>query len=147
MIRIKLIKSVGIILIIGALVPLCLAGVLYGRTKAFLKKAVTTEAEIIEMVYQSSKSGGSYAPKYRFTAKDGTEHTVHSSISSRPPAFQTGDKVRVFYNPSAPKKTKIDTFWQLWLVPFVFGAMGCGMITFGFLLVLLLPVVIRMRDQ
>ncbi|MFT4111753.1 DUF3592 domain-containing protein [Silvibacterium sp.] len=66
----------------------------------------------------------SYAPEFRFQAKDGSEHRVQSDTYSNPSVYAVGDRVRILYRPEKPASARIKSFLQLWLLPLVFGILG-----------------------
>lgn len=145
---IKIIRIIGITLMISALIPLIPGVLFYAKTKSFLKTASNAKAIVIEMVQRNSSSRSTgrsigYAPVYKFTAKDGIEYLVHSSTSSYPPAFKVGQEIPILYDSSNPKKAEIDTFFDIWLVPFVFTMLTIFMLFMGALFTFLGPIIIR----
>ena len=142
---IKLIKIVGVALMLCAVLPLAGGTFFYNRTKLFLETAIKTDGVVTEMVAVQSSDGGNSqsAPVYKFTAKDGTECTIRSSVSSYPPAFSVGQKIAVLYDPSNPQNAKIDGFFNIWLVPFILAVMGGGGLLIGAAFTFMGPLIIR----
>lgn len=67
--------------------------------------------------------GGGALPiaKYEVNNK---EYRVTGRISSKPPAFNAGDKVTVLYKPDNPADAQIDGFVERWLFLTIFGGIG-----------------------
>jgi len=102
----------------GLIVVLIAAGgMIYGISQglsqhAWLKNAKVTDGKVIEMVERNSGEGGpTYAPKVRFTTLLGQPVEFVASMSSRPPDFRIGERVRVAYVSDRSEYT-IFTFGQ-----------------------------------
>jgi Protein of unknown function (DUF3592) len=74
------------------------------------------------------------APIFRFTAKDGRSYTVTSHTGQNPCPWRIGDPVRVLYDENHPQSAHVDSFFELWLFPIVFGGLGAACTLFGFAL-------------
>lgn len=78
-----------------------------------------------ELVERKDSSGKpTYAPKFAFKDAKGAEFHVTSSSSSAAPGYRKGQSVDVLYQPGAPEKATIDTFWEKWAGIAITGAMG-----------------------
>jgi hypothetical protein len=66
-------------------------------------------------------SGTTYAPVVRYEV-EGQTHTFTSSNSSNPPAYEIGERVVLLYDPADPTRARIDSWWELWLMPLALGA-------------------------
>jgi len=115
---------------IAGLVLLCVAAFLTYRTSHFIENSETAQGSVIALEPVTSTDSNSdtaqttYAPVFSFQAADGKTYAVRSNSSSSPPAFAVNDEVTVLYDPNNPQKARIDTFWQVWGVPVLLGAMG-----------------------
>ncbi len=90
----------------------------------FVSHAKHADGVVIDLVWSSSgKGGSSAAPVVRFEL-DGKGFTFRGGVSSRPPSYSVGEKVPVLYDPEDPSKAKIDGFWDLYFLPFVFALLG-----------------------
>jgi len=49
---------------------------------------------------------------------------VRSHTSTSPPAFSVGEKVVVFYPPDQPDQARIESFWEQYLLPLIFGTVA-----------------------
>lgn len=65
-----------------------------------------------------------YAPVFEFVAADGRTYTVTSGTASNPPAYGTGEIVRVLYLPHSPTHARLKGVMQLWLFPLISGPLG-----------------------
>ena len=88
--------------------PLVLAiisagGMIYGiyqglSQNAWLRSARMADGKVIELIEKSGGEGGrTYAPKVRFTTLSGQSVEFVASMSSSPPSFRVGERVRVAY--------------------------------------------------
>ena len=114
---------------------LCVAGPVFllisavaglGRAR-FVHTALATRGVVVDFRYISSVSRlntWACAPVFRFTAKNGMSFTVTSHSGQNPCPWRLGDSVRVLYKEDHPERARIDSFFQLWLFPVVFGFLG-----------------------
>ena len=106
----------------------------------FISVAQRTIGAIVEMREQTDKDSGltSFAPTFRFQDASGSTHTVASDFFSSPPEFHVGDSATILYHPSAPEDARIDSYWQIWGLPSLFGIGACIELPVG-LIVLFWP--------
>jgi hypothetical protein len=91
-------------------------------TALFVHRSVVTSAQITDLVDHRDDDGGvTLCPQFVFDAKDGFRYTHTSGSCSRPAGFYIGQKVRIRYAASDPRKANIDTFWQTWALCAAFG--------------------------
>ena len=64
---------------------------------------------------------------------NGKQFTFQSSVSSTPPAYFVGEKVRVLYRPDNPASAQINSFTDQWLLPIGFTFGGAWAITCSYL--------------
>lgn len=73
-------------------------------TYQWLRQARSATGTVIELVPRENRNNRdhavntTYAPRIRYTAQDGTQHELLSSIASSPPAYVVGQTVRVAYH-------------------------------------------------
>jgi hypothetical protein len=120
---------VGVGMLIGATI-------FYLNTQNFTKHAMNAPGTVVSLqrsVSRSSKGGTSttYAPVVEYTAADGQTRTFTSSLSSSPPAYQTGQPVKVLYDPAPPYKAEINDFMSMYFLPVLLGIMGTIFTTIG----------------
>jgi hypothetical protein len=96
-----------------------------GQTGVFLMRSVTATGTIVRRSPSIKNTNRLLdAPTFSFTAEDGESYTVTSGVSTIPPEFAIGQKVKAFYEKYHPKSAKLDSFWQLWFLSFLFGILG-----------------------
>ena len=61
---------------------------------------------------------------FEFKDAEGGSHRVTSPVSSRPAAYDVGEKVAVLYSPGDPEDARIDSFFGLWGGSCIFGGIG-----------------------
>lgn len=114
---------------------LCVAGPVFllisgatglGRAR-FVRSSFSTEGVVVDFHYISDMNrpnAWTCAPIFRFTAMDGRTFTITSHTGQYPCPWRIGDSVRVLYKENHPEYARIDSFFQLWLLPVVFGGLG-----------------------
>jgi len=65
-----------------------------------------------------------FYPVIRYSGPDGKEFIFRNPVGARPSPYRAGDVVGLFYDPSAPEKAILDTFFSKWLLPFIFSTVG-----------------------
>lgn len=93
----------------------------------FVHSSLSTQGVVVDFHYISAVNRPNTwicAPIFRFTAKDGRSFTVTSHTGQNPCPWRIGDSVRVLYKENHPEYAHIDSFFQLWLLPVVFGGLG-----------------------
>lgn len=102
----------GILLFIGFILS-------YKKMKTFLKNAIKTDGEIIEIINDKKTSFKSaYRPLVRFKTKDDKEITFINEVSDKTITgvpFNQGEKVSILYNPKNPNEAYINTKTSIWL--------------------------------
>jgi hypothetical protein len=104
-------------------IGMLVGGIFWGlRTREFIARAERADGRVIEMVAKRDSDGDrTYSPTVQFMAKDGTQTTFTSSVSSNPPSHREGDAVKVLYDPANPRDAKIESFTELWFGPLLLG--------------------------
>lgn len=86
----------------------------YQKTEMLLEKGIRTTAKVTELLTSSSSDGTTYAPVFEFKDRQKNAHTYTSTIYSRPPAYQVGEKVKIVYSPKDKTNVKTISFWGLY---------------------------------
>lgn len=108
-----------IFFVIGSV--LAAIGVGVGQSNwSFASTAHETDGTVIRMV-ASGKRGSSPVVRYEV---DGKSFELQSSVSSSPPVYSVGDKVKVLYHPDEPHKGTIHSFLDQWFVPTLLAGLG-----------------------
>ncbi len=118
---ISILKYVFTLIGLGMLVG---AAYSYIHTKNFLKDAITTNGQVIDLVYSRSSDSDVYKPRVSFTTNTGENITFTSSSGSNPPSYSKGETVEVFYKPENPNKAKINGYFSLWGATSILGGLG-----------------------
>lgn len=110
-------------------IALGIGGWLYYNTYSFLKRSITINGVVIEIVEASG--GGVYKPKVEYTDHKGVKRITYSSGASNPPGYYKGEKVKIFYDPNDPKyptKAKIDGTFSLYGSAIIISIIGSAFI-------------------
>jgi len=86
----------------------------YSKTQTLLHKGIKTTATVKNFVTSNSNDGTMYAPIFEFKDRQQNSHIFESGISSKPPAYKIGEKVKIIYNPLNKEKVKTISFWGLY---------------------------------
>lgn len=91
------------------------------------------DGTVVELVPSGHGSSPRYRARVEFATPAGVRVRFLSSISSNPPPAQLGQHVDVRYNPDDPHDATINSYWQVWFLPTLFGIisapfllLGCG---------------------
>jgi hypothetical protein len=105
----------------------------YLSTSSFLKNAKTAEGTVVKLlpVEDAENNSITYKPVFEFKDQNGKSYVVESGTSSDPPAFKKGEKVEIFYDPASPGNAKINSFFSLWGITLIFGAVGVFFLLFA----------------
>lgn len=103
-------------------VGLMFVGAYYGRVSwDLVQSGQQTMGVVTGYEENHSREGGlTYSPIIAYTAAD-QSHTFVSSNSSYPPAYEIGEEVPLLYNPQDPTLARVDSWWELWLLPTMLG--------------------------
>jgi hypothetical protein len=92
----------------------------------------TTDGTVTDLFVGSDSDGDNvYYPRVRFVTQSGDVLEFTSSNGTRPPAFEVGEAVSVLYDPAAPGNARINSFFQLWLLPIILGGIGSAFAAIG----------------
>ena len=97
---------------------------LYNDNRVFLATAKETDGEVVELISKRDSDGTTYRPRVRYRPQGGYDMFFESSVSSNPPAFDVGEKVKVLYEPGNPQSAKINSFMSLWFGVLISGVLG-----------------------
>ncbi|MBY0550849.1 MAG: DUF3592 domain-containing protein [Candidatus Obscuribacterales bacterium] len=86
-------------------------------SRSLVEGGKAAEGTVTDLVHSKA-----YTPVVRFQTESGETIEGQSQFGSNPPQFKVQDKVRVFYKESNPKEWTIDSWWDLYFLPVMFGA-------------------------
>jgi len=130
----KVLKIVGLALILGGLIMLLVSGITFFNARNFIRDSVVTTGTVVDLILEDSVSdetGPVYYPVVSFITNDSETVEFKASYGSNPPRHPRGDKVKVRYDPYNPYKARLDSFFALWGIPIIFGAIGFVIIDAG----------------
>jgi hypothetical protein len=96
--------------------------------------AKETEGTVIRLVPTGERRGG-LAPLFRYQA-EGQVFEVQSSVSSSPPAYAVGEKVKILYYPDRPADGRPHEFMELWFFPILVGGFGSVFLLVGLMVIM-----------
>lgn len=88
---------------------------------------VAREAPGVVIAMERGRDGMS-SPVVEWTDHTGTQRTLYSAMSSKPPRFFEGEQVTVLFDPADPKypvTARIKTTFEIWGAAIFFFAFGC----------------------
>lgn len=122
----------GIFLLVGLGM---LGGAVYSfvTTWRFIGGAIAADGVVIALEERWSSADGdsAYFPRVAFETQDRRRFEFTGDTGSQPAAFDVGEPVRVLFDPAQPEMARIDSFFQLWLLPLILGGLGTVFSAFG----------------
>ena len=122
--------AMGFCMLLGALY-------FYQNTQDFLKNAVTTNGTVIENERSTHRRKGrseavTYHPVIAFKTDNGSALEFTSSAGTNKKTYAKGDVVEVLYLKSSPQEAKMNSFFSLWGVSVILGALGAVFLIVGY---------------
>lgn len=129
---VKLARCIGVLLILGALIPLSAGALLLRNSRRFLDSAVPAKAVVVEVERRKNSKGETYFyPLFSFEDARGETHRFSSGMGSDPPAYRVGESAAILYDPRDPSRARFDKFTSLWLWPALLLVPGAGLMLAG----------------
>ena len=100
------------------------AGIYY-----FNQKAANQFVKVEGVVIRNQFKGDMARPVISYSW-DGKDLLYASNTYTNPPAYERGEKVELFVNPSDPRDVWINTFIERYLVIIIIGGLGCFFLGF-----------------
>lgn len=137
-------RAIGVLAIVSFLCSAPIAAWFYFSTARFLEVAIETEGVVIEIDKSENSDGRTmYRPVFAFTADNGRNYEVPSSVSSGRPSHGIGDKVSILYDPEQPAEAELDSTWRLWLGAVIAGFLSAGALVTGLFFLVVVPGLVR----
>ena len=116
---------VALALFLGALALGAWSALEYQRMRRLVLEGAVTAGEVVALIPKRDSDGDTtWAPQVRYRpAGAGYDLEFTSSYSSRPPAYEVGERVRVVYEASDPRSARIDS-WFTRTAPVFLPAIG-----------------------
>jgi len=130
--------KIGIPVTVVGILLLVPGFLIFNNTRAFVADSLSTTGAIVDFDVQGRQANSTYHPIVEFTT-DGGETVrftvgVHENHDSPPnetvppvetvnsndsefPKREVGDSVKVRYMPSDPENARVDSFFELWVMP------------------------------
>lgn len=110
-----------------ALLLLVIATGIFIENYMFMQKAIKTEGTVINLHSASRRQG--YAPDIEyFTGNNVTKQIYYSQVYSRPPMYDIGEKVTIYYLENEPENASMG---MSWIAIAIVGGLGVLFLFFG----------------
>ncbi|MFS4446305.1 DUF3592 domain-containing protein [Maribacter sp. 2307UL18-2] len=108
----------------------------YNNTRDLLSTGIKTAATVVDMITVHDSDGSTYKPVFEFTDRQQKLRRYRSEVSSRPPAYKIGEKVKIVYDEHDDDEVKTLSFWGLyrWCIILLCSASSLLIIGGGYLL-------------
>jgi hypothetical protein len=119
---VKVLRVVGIVLLVLCAGVATAAGLTYSHARAFVAGASQAQGVVSDVQEERDPDGDlMYATVVRFTDATGRQHSVRSSVLESPAPFKVGDRADVLYPPGRPDEARIARFSELYFLPLMLG--------------------------
>lgn len=116
--------AVGVCCSIGVLM-LIFAFKRFIETMVFLRASLKASGTVVNLATARNSDGHTmYLPVIEFKTAGGANVRFNSTVASQPPAYSIGEKVEIRFLRKNPQAAKINSFWEIWMVTLVVGAIG-----------------------
>ncbi|WP_076798292.1 DUF3592 domain-containing protein [Chloroflexus islandicus] len=106
------------------------------RQMAAMIPAQGVVVEVVSRTVNTNSGNRTFSyPVVEYRTATGELIRFESTLGGNPPAFQTGDRVEVLYDPQTPQSALVNT-WEHWLPVYIFLGAGGVMIGLGSLMAL-----------
>lgn len=94
------------------------------KTLSFIRKAAVTTGTVEDFVAKRGSKSTTYAPSVTFNTPDGRLIRFTSRISGSTSAYNVGQRLEVYYDPSNEGNAEIKGFIPLWMPVIILSALG-----------------------
>ena len=77
-----------------------------------------------------NKDGVSF-PVFSFQDQSGSTVTFRGSSGTNPPSYKVGDMARILYDVNISSNARVDSFFELWVIPGITTVLGGFLAFFG----------------
>ncbi|WP_207763789.1 DUF3592 domain-containing protein [Flagellimonas pacifica] len=103
----------------------------YQKTQNLLLDGVRTTAIVSDLLTNYDSDGDTYTPIFEFKDRTNTTRTYKSPISSSPPAYKVGEKVKIIYDRNDAENVKTISFWGLYRVSIILAIIASPLLVIG----------------
>lgn len=122
-------------------VVLVVLGLWYTYTSfKFSTNGEEVQGTVVRLESSTSDGSTTYSPVYSYTV-NGQKYEYESVNSSNPPAHEVGEQVTLLYDPDHPDKARVNSFFELWLLPIIICPVSIGMLVLS----IVVPFLVRRR--
>ena len=103
------------LIVVGA--ALLILGIkMFNDTQKLLQEGIKTTASVVKLIQKrnSDNDGYLYTPVFEFVDRKNTTRIFQSDVSSNPPAYKVGQKVKLVYHPKEEDEINIVSYWGLY---------------------------------
>ena len=110
------------------------------ETIVFLRTSHKVEATVVSYKISRSRATSTqssrtmYLPVLQFQAPGGKLVSITGTVASHPPAYNIGELAEVRYLPKNPHGAKINSFWEMWMLPVIFAFLAPALLVFAYVL-------------
>jgi Protein of unknown function (DUF3592) len=130
-------RAICFVLLTIGIAILAVATYLYFKQVEFMKTAVRSPAQIMELIEDKGEIGKddtTYKPILRFIANDEKTYEIKASVGFSRGLQNVGDQVQVIYAPGKPEEADLDNYFSNWISVLLyvmglvfFGLSGAGL--------------------
>jgi hypothetical protein len=137
----KTVIRVGYVFALLGVVMLVLGVVFYDKKQSFVANSVITNGKVVDVEQRRSTDSDGYAsysyyPVCEFITADGRTILFTSGIGSNPSSYDVNEEVEIRYDPDNPQKASINSFFNIWMAPFILGLLGLIFLLVGISMIL-----------
>jgi hypothetical protein len=104
----------------------------YTKTTKLMSHGVKTTATVTDLIQVYSDDGDyTYKAVFEFVDRNEISYQLTSNVSSNPPMYKLGERVKVIYNAKDPEEVKVVSFWGLYAWSVVLSCVACPLIIIG----------------
>ena len=103
----------------------------YTKTTNLISDGVKTTATVNRLVEVTSDDGYTYKAVFEFKDRYDGNFEFISSVSSNPPMYKVGERVKIVYNANDPDEVMIVSFWGLYHWSVILFCIACPLIIIG----------------
>lgn len=104
---------------------------MYNDTNQLLKTGIKTKAVVKDLIEVSDDDGPMYKPVFEYVDRSNTAKEFKSEVSSRPPAYTIGEKVKIVYDPKDVEEIKVVSYWGLYRWTIILLAIASPLLIIG----------------
>ncbi len=107
-------RSLGLGLILIALLPLSNSAKLYSSQQLFVSKSVTRPAIVVEQQSVSRQNSQEVQSVVQYTDGGGNQQLALTNVSSYPAPYAIGEQLRILVHQDDPQNIRVSSFTGLW---------------------------------